>query len=188
MAQQQTNVATKPAAAEASARVEPFCRPATAAASAGTFDDTPMTIGEVARQFSMTLRALRFYETKGLISPQRRGAMRFYRSSDRERLSLILTGRRMGFTLTEIADLLGKPTEAGLHLTREQCVAQINLLEQQKRGIEIAIAELRQICTGFYRKLLDGADGRSRRFTSPAPGAAHSRSGAGTRSLQTPNR
>jgi len=126
-------------------------------------NDSPMTIGEVARELGMTLRALRFYEAKRLISPQRHGAIRSYRHSDRERLILILTGRRLGFTLAEIRDLLSKPDGNGLHLTREQCVAQINLLEQQKRGIEIAIAELRQICTSFYRKLLEDTDGRSRR-------------------------
>lgn len=164
MAQQEVNFTINPAATEASARVEYFRRPETAgeAPLSDTTDDGLMTIGDVARRFGMTLRALRFYETKGLISPQRHGATRFYRRSDRERLGLILTGRRLGFTLTEIGELIGKPNGSGLQLTREQCVAQINLLEQQKRGIEIAIAELRQICTAFYRKLLDGADGRSR--------------------------
>ena len=124
--------------------------------------DRPMTIAEVAREFGITLRALRFYEAKRLITPQRRGPTRLYRRSERERLSLILTGRRLGFTLAEIGDLLDRPDGKALHLTREECVAQINLLEQQKRGIEIAIAELREIYTGFYRKLLDGPNGRSR--------------------------
>jgi DNA-binding transcriptional MerR regulator len=122
--------------------------------------DTPMTIGEVARQFGMTLRALRFYEARRLITPQRHGAMRLYHRRDRERLTLILTGRRLGFTLTEIGDILDSPDGKGLHLTREQCVAQINLLEQQKHGIEIAIAELRRICTSFYKKLLEDMDSR----------------------------
>jgi DNA-binding transcriptional MerR regulator len=118
--------------------------------------DCPMTIGETAREFGITLRALRFYEAKHLIAPQRDGAIRLYSRSDCERLALIMTGRRLGFTLAEIGALLGQPDGNDLHLTREQCVAQINLLEQQKRGIEIAIAELRQICTSFYRKRLDG--------------------------------
>jgi DNA-binding transcriptional MerR regulator len=122
--------------------------------------DTPMTIGEVARQFGMTLRALRFYEARRLITPQRCGAIRLYHRSDRERLTLILTGQRLGFTLTEIRDILDSPDGKGLHLTREQCVAQINLLEQQKHGIEIAIAELRRICTSFYKKLLEDTDSR----------------------------
>jgi len=137
----------------------PFARDPDSAAE--TANDRPVTIGEVAQEFGITLRALRFYEAKRLLVPQRRGAIRMYRRSDRERLSLILTGRRLGFTLAEIGQLVGRPNGRGLHLTREQCVTQINLLEQQKRGIEMALAELRQIYTSLYRKLLDGADGHS---------------------------
>jgi DNA-binding transcriptional MerR regulator len=118
-------------------------------------EDTPMTIGEVARQFGITLRALRFYESKRLVFPQRHGATRLYCRGDRERLTLILTGRRLGFTLAEIGDLVGRTGGGGLDLSREQCVEQINLLERQKRGIEVAIAELRQICTAFYKALLE---------------------------------
>jgi DNA-binding transcriptional MerR regulator len=132
--------------------------PGPATGAAGAVDDTPMTIREVADQFGMTPRALRFYEAKRLIAPQRRGAMRLYRRSDCERLALILAGRRLGFTLAEIRDLLGHPNGKTLHLTREQCVAQINALEQQKRSLEIAIAELRQIYSSFYRRLLERAD------------------------------
>ena len=118
-------------------------------------DDCVLSIGEVARQFGLTPRALRFYESKRLIAPQRHGAIRLYRRADCERLGLILTGRRLGFTLAEIGALLNRPDGEGLHLTRAQCVTQINLLEQQKRGIEIAISELRQIYTSFYRTLID---------------------------------
>lgn len=119
--------------------------------------DVPMTIGEVAREFGMTLRALRFYEAKQLISPQRHGAIRLYCRGDRERIALILTGRRLGFTLAEIRSLVGGRGGKRLDLTREKCVEQINLLERQKRGIEVAIAELRQIYTSFYKTLLEDA-------------------------------
>jgi len=114
-----------------------------------------LSIGEIARQFDLTPRALRFYESKRLIAPQRHGAIRLYRRTDCERLGLILTGRRLGFTLAEIGALLNRPDADGLRLTRTQCVTQINLLERQKRGIEIAISELRQIYTSFYRTLID---------------------------------
>lgn len=117
--------------------------------------DMPMTIGEVAREFGVTLRALRFYESKRLIAPQRSGSGRLYRRSDRDRIALILTGRRLGFTLAEIKDLLDGPGGKNLHLTREKCVEQINLLERQKRGIELALGELRQIYTSFYKSLLE---------------------------------
>jgi DNA-binding transcriptional MerR regulator len=141
------------------ARIEHFRDPEMGEAE--TRNDAPMTIAEVARQFGLTLRALRFYEAKRLISPQREGPTRLYRRSDCERLTLILTGRRLGFTLAEIGELVGKPDGKGLRLTREQCVAQISLLEQQKRGLEIALAELRQIHTSYYRKFLATSNGHS---------------------------
>jgi DNA-binding transcriptional MerR regulator len=115
----------------------------------------PLTIAQVAQQYGVTPRALRFYEAKRLIAPYRRGATRLYRSSDCKRLGVILTGRRLGFTLAEIKHLLSRPNDGDLHLTREQCVKQISMLEQQKRSIETAIAELREIHTAFYKRLLE---------------------------------
>jgi DNA-binding transcriptional MerR regulator len=124
--------------------------------SSGDANGTPpLTIAEVAQQYGVTPRALRFYEAKRLIAPYRRGATRLYRSSDCKRLGVILTGRRLGFTLAEIKHLLNRPNDGGLHLTREQCVKQISMLEQQKRTIETAIAELREIHTAFYKRLLE---------------------------------
>ncbi len=122
--------------------------------AADTPIDTPMTIGEVAREFGLTLRALRFYEAKRLIVPERSGASRLYRRCDRDRIALILTGRRLGFTLAEIKYLLDAPGGNNLHLSREKCIEQINLLERQKRDIELALSELRQIYTSFYRSHL----------------------------------
>jgi DNA-binding transcriptional MerR regulator len=122
-----------------------------------TNGDRPLTIGEVAQEYGVTLRTLRFYEAKRLLTPYRHGATRLYRSSDRKRLSVILTGRRLGFTLAEIKHLLNRPHDGGLHLTREQCVKQIKMLEQQKRSIETAITELREIHTSFYQRLLEDA-------------------------------
>ena len=122
-----------------------------------TNSDRPLTIGEVAQEYGITLRTWRFYEAKRLLTPYRHGATRLYRSSDRKRLSVILTGRRLGFTLAEIKHLLNRPHDGGLHLTREQCVKQIKMLEQQKRSIETAITELRQIHTSFYQRLLEDA-------------------------------
>jgi DNA-binding transcriptional MerR regulator len=119
--------------------------------------DHSLTIGEVAQQYGITLRTLRFYETKRLLMPYRHGATRLYRLSDRKRLNMILTARRLGFTLAEIKHLLSKANGEALHLTRDQCVKQIKLLEQQKRSLETAITELREIHTSFYRRLLEEA-------------------------------
>ena len=117
----------------------------------------PLTIAEVAQQYGITPRTLRFYEAKRLLAPYRRGTTRLYRLSDCKRLGVILAGRRLGFTLAEIKHLLNRPDDGGLQLTREQCVKQISMLEQQKRSIETAIAELRQIHTSFYQRLLERA-------------------------------
>jgi DNA-binding transcriptional MerR regulator len=119
------------------------------------------TIGDLAREFDVTLRTLRFYESKGLIKPRRQGMARIYSQEDRERLALILQGKRLGFTLREIRELVatqGHTKDAALPLSREQCLAQIKLLEKQKRDIETALAELRRNYTALYtRRSDDGA-------------------------------
>src|SRR5262245_14254395 len=114
------------------------------------------TIGDLAREFDVTLRTLRFYESKGLIKPRRQGMTRFYSDEDRERLSLILQGKRLGFTLREIRELIAAQTGRGrpgpLPLSREQCLTQIKLLERQKREIETALTELRRNYTSLYTR------------------------------------
>lgn len=64
------------------------------------------TIGELSREFGATARALRFYEDKGLLSPAREGLNRHYSARDRARLQLILRGKRVGFTLAEIREMI----------------------------------------------------------------------------------
>ena len=113
-----------------------------------------MTIGQVAREFGLTLRTLRFYEAKRLIEPQRNGSHRLYGQNVRDRIALVLTGRRLGFTLVEIKRLLDGADGKNLRLTREKCVEQINFLERQKRDIELALGELRQIYSSFYKPSL----------------------------------
>lgn len=107
-------------------------------------------IGDLARDFGVTLRALRFYEDKGLLRPGRRGAVRLYSDRDRERLAIILKGKQLGFTLGEIAGMIDR-NEADfgaasngltLRLSVDQISEQIRHLETQKRDIEAAIAEL----------------------------------------------
>jgi DNA-binding transcriptional MerR regulator len=106
------------------------------------------TIGDLAREFGVTLRTLRFYEDRGLLSPRRDGTTRIYDARDRARLSVILKGKQLGFTLTEIRAMLAEergveaPT-ADLKLSLEQVQEQIEHLEQQRREIDEALAELR---------------------------------------------
>ena len=118
-------------------------------------------IGDLAREFSVTFRALRFYENRGLLSPGRAGLSRRYSQADRERLALILKGKKLGFSLEEIRGMVAAEPSAGngsLNLTRDACVGQINVLERQKRQIETALAELR-----LAYSALDSADRARRR-------------------------
>ena len=118
------------------------------------FGKDEVTIGELATRFGVTLRTLRFYEKRGLLKPRRRGMARLYDAQDRGRLALILQGKRLGFTLTEIRALVSASQEGAdgqtLDLSREKCVEQIKLLERKKREIETALAELRRIYSSFY--------------------------------------
>ena len=110
-----------------------------------------LTIGELSRETGVTLRALRFYESKGLLGRHGGGgAARVFSQADRNRVALILQGKRLGFTLSEIRELFAAPASRAakvLPIGRRKCVDQINLLERQRRDIDQAIAELRQIYT-----------------------------------------
>lgn len=112
------------------------------------------TISDLAREFDVTLRTLRFYESRGLLAPARSGLTRIYSGRDRARLALILKGKQLGFTLVEIRAMLaneegkelkGKEPSAsvgGLQLSRSQIAEQLELLRSQRAEIETAIAEL----------------------------------------------
>ena len=107
------------------------------------------TIGDLAREFSVTLR---FYEDRGLLSPSRNGTTRIYDARDRNRLSVILKGKQLGFTLTEIRAMLAEERGAeapatNLKLSLVQVEDQIAHLEQQKTEIEDALLELRSHLT-----------------------------------------
>lgn len=105
------------------------------------------SIGDLAKEFGVTLRALRFYEDRGLLQPRRQGITRIYSSRDRLRLSMILKGKHLGFTLTEIAAMLDETDtvlDGGrLQLSVVQIDDQIAHLERQIADLNSAIAELR---------------------------------------------
>lgn len=110
------------------------------------------TISDLARDFGVTLRTLRFYESRGLIAPTRSGMARVYSPRDRARLALILKGKQLGFTLVEIRAMLANEDKkgaadkaanvGGLQLSRDQIVEQLDLLRSQRAEIESAITEL----------------------------------------------
>lgn len=108
------------------------------------------TIGDLAREFGVTLRALRFYEDKGLLSPRRQGLNRLYSRRDRARLKLVLLGKRLGFSLIEIREMLGLYDTRGgklkqLRVALAKFDSQLDLLREQKQDVERAIEELSQV-------------------------------------------
>lgn len=105
------------------------------------------TIGELARRFNLTLRTLRFYESRGLLHPVRRGSNRVYGVKDVERLAAIVKAKKLGLTLTAIGQMLRDADSAQtLHLSRETCLAQIAVLERRLAQTREALAELHAIC------------------------------------------
>jgi len=117
------------------------------------------TIGELSCEFGVTLRALRFYENKGLISPRRDGLSRLYSPGDRTRLALILKGKKLGFTLGEIRQMIAVEERDAdtktLALSREKCLEQIELLQKQKAEIEEGLNELFRIHSSLSGKMID---------------------------------
>ena len=117
------------------------------------------TIGDLSREFDVTLRTLRFYEDKQLLNPKRHGLNRLYSRRDRARLKLVLMGKKVGFSLTEIKDMLdlydlkdGQVTQLKVALAKFD--KQITLLRQQKQDIEQAIDELSrtmEVVSGMLR-------------------------------------
>ncbi|MCB1542462.1 MAG: MerR family transcriptional regulator [Rhodoblastus sp.] len=110
--------------------------------------DRLFTIGDMARAYKVTLRALRFYEDRGLIKPIRHGVSRFYDSAARARFETILRGKQLGFTLTQIFAMLPKdekPEAAeALELEEGQVLSQIAQLERRREELDTALAALRE--------------------------------------------
>lgn len=106
------------------------------------------SIADLAAEFSITARAIRFYEDQGLIEPMRRGNSRVYTRRDRARLAWVLRGKRVGFSLAEIKELLdlydtddGRATQR--LRAREKCRERIAALQAQRADIDHMIDELK---------------------------------------------
>ena len=110
--------------------------------------DDPMTIRQMCDTFNVTPRTLRFYESRELLFPQRRGTLRLFTRADRARLKLILRGKRFGFSLEDIRQTLAMYDRHGsneVQLTRIFELAQQRLrqMEAQRAELDVAIAELK---------------------------------------------
>lgn len=116
------------------------------------------SISELAEEFSVTLRSIRFYEDQGLLKPQREGKNRIFSRQDRARLKLILRGKRLGFTLNDIQELFNlydaeaqnkKQVQAMLNTIRAR---QYKLLQQQA-DIDLIMMELNAAERRCYQQM-----------------------------------
>ncbi len=116
------------------------------------------TITQLTQEFDITTRTLRFYEAQGLVSPQRRGRQRLYTPGDRTRVKLILRGKRLGFSLAEVKEMISMygsaPGEIGqLQLLMEKISARREELLEKQRDIELTLLELEEVEAGALARM-----------------------------------
>jgi DNA-binding transcriptional MerR regulator len=112
--------------------------------------DELFSITELAKVLGITPRTIRFYEDRGLVTPRRVGTTRVYSHRDRARMTLVLRGKRLGFSLRDIKEYLDlydiEPTHAEqIQLLQGKVRARIALLEDQRKALEETLLELRDI-------------------------------------------
>lgn len=105
------------------------------------------SISELAREFDVTTRSIRFYEDQGLLNPAREGQTRIYSKQDRVRLKLTLRGKRLGFSLAEIRELFDlydadKSSRTQLQTMLELVAERRETLQQQMEDIRVVLLEL----------------------------------------------
>ncbi|HAA35392.1 MAG TPA: MerR family transcriptional regulator [Gammaproteobacteria bacterium] len=115
-----------------------------------TLDATAYSISDLAQEFNLTTRAIRFYEDEGLLQPGRSGRRRVYSARDRVRLKLILRGKRLGFSLSDVRDIIEMyDLDAGetgqLRYFLDQIQERREALEQQRSDIDLTLRELDEI-------------------------------------------
>lgn len=135
---------------------------------AGTAQRRPaavLAIGDLAREFAISTRTIRFYEARGLISPQRRGQARIFGPADKHRLALIIRAKNLGLTLEEIGEHLAifevpsAPTE--ITDLKSRAEAQIALLEAKQADLAVALRDLRRLSTDLASRLRSARRKRS---------------------------
>ena len=131
------------------------------------------TVSELAERLGVTPRALRFYEDKGLVRPQRAGTTRVYTHRDRGRLALILRGKRLGFSLREIGEWLdlydADPAQAAqMRVLVGKVRERIEALERQRDDLDATLTELNEIERAARRHLETAAEDETSR-----PGRRH---------------
>ncbi|MAU53469.1 MAG: MerR family transcriptional regulator [Roseovarius sp.] len=127
--------------------------------------ETTMTIREMCEAFDVTPRTLRFYESKELLSPIRLGQKRLFTRRDRARLKLILRGKRFGFSLEELRQLLdlydkGDQQYTQIAATYEVAQTRLAAMEAERAALDAAIADLREQMTWGARMLASLRDSK----------------------------
>ncbi len=125
--------------------------------------DATYTITELAREFGLTTRAIRFYEDHGLIAPVRVGRSRVYGNRDKVRLKLTLRGKRLGLSLSEIRELIdmydaAKDERAQVERLHDVLQKRRGVLEQQREDIEVMLGEI----AAFERQCNDFLEGTAK--------------------------
>ncbi|POF31504.1 MerR family transcriptional regulator [Roseibium marinum] len=118
------------------------------------------TITQLTQEFDITTRTLRFYEAQGLVSPSRRGRQRLYTPGDRTRIKLILRGKRLGFSLNDIREIIemyaSDPGETGqLKLLLARIAARREELLEKQRDIELTLLELDEVESGARARICE---------------------------------
>ena len=121
-------------------------------------DQRIYSIAELAREFEITARTIRFYEDEGLIKPRRQGLTRLYSAGDRARLGWILRGKRLGFSLAEIKELLDlyQVDRTGLQQMREllrRSRLHIEDLERRRADLDAQISDFKDVETHVAAEL-----------------------------------
>ncbi len=120
--------------------------------------DPMFSIAELAQEMDITTRTIRFYEDKGLLRPARRGQQRIYSRADRTRLKLVLRGKRLGWPLDDIREMIELyDTPDGERKQLEVMLRKLShsrsVLQQQREDIELALRELEEIEERCHRQL-----------------------------------
>ena len=152
-----------------------MAQPRRAAAAETPARAATYSISDLAREFALTTRAIRFYEDCGLLAPERRGRERVYGERERVRIKLILRGKRLGLALAEIGELLdmyevGRNERAQLSRFLTLLAARRALLLVQREDIDIVLAEIAGIERECRRRLKEEGAAQKRAATGARAG------------------
>jgi DNA-binding transcriptional MerR regulator len=136
-------------------------------------DPATYSISDLAREFALTTRAIRFYEGEGLLAPRRSGRIRIYGERERVRIKLILRGKRLGLSLSEIRELLD--LYDATRSERPQLVKFLEVLadrrarlRQQQEDIAIVLSEIESLERQCRKRLRQGANGGAGQGSTPS--------------------